>query len=242
MTNKEKSLREKLGDSWYNILNSEFDSNYMTELGKRIATERNEGKYIYPESKDIFNAFKLTPYENVKVVIVGQDPYHTPNSKDYKGTTGIANGLAFASQDLATLPPSLENIFKEIEDDIKFGLYLNGDYDLTYWAEQGVFLLNKVLTVEKGKAGSHKGWGWEVFTMKVIKHLVKSPNRLVFILWGADAREYKSLIPNDGYHLVLEAAHPAAEQYKSNAGFFGCKHFSKTNKFLKENYGTEINW
>jgi uracil-DNA glycosylase len=242
MDSKEKSLREKLGNSWYELLKNEFDSEYMITLGKRIATERNEGKYIYPESKDIFNAFKLTPYENVKVVILGQDPYHTQHSEDWKTKRGIAHGLAFSSQDPATLPPSLENIFKEIEDDIKFGLYLNGDYDLTYWADQGVFLLNKVLTVEKGKAGSHKGWGWEVFTMKVIKHLVKSPNRLVFILWGADAREYKSLIPNDGYHLVLEAAHPAAEQYKSNAGFFGCKHFSKTNKFLKENYGTEINW
>lgn len=153
----------------------------------------------------------------------------------------IAHGLAFSSQDPATCPPSLEIIFKEIEQDIMFGLFLDQNYNLSYWAEQGVLLLNKVLTVEQSKPNSHKNIGWEVFTIKVIKELNKHPNRLVFILWGNEAKEYSKLLDHN-YHLVLEAAHPAAEAYKTDAGFLGCRHFSKCNNFLEGNGYTKINW
>lgn len=239
MNDKEKSLREKLGDEWYEKLKNEFEQDYMTSLSFKIAQERANGKVIFPKTEDIFNAFKYTQYSKTKVVLIGQDPYHSVGSD---GKTGIAHGLSFSSNDLATCPPSLENIFQELEKDIMFGLYLDQNYNLKYWADQGVFLLNKVLTVEKGKANSHKNWGWEIFTMKVIKQLVNHPNRLVFMLWGKEAQEYRKLIPNDGHHLVLEAAHPAAEAYRSNAGFYGCKHFSKCNEFLKTNGYGEINW
>lgn len=238
MTDREKILRERLGNSWYEKLKWDFDQKYMDNISSKIGNRRGF-RTIYPDPEDTFNAFKLTPFEKVKVVIIGQDPYHTPSLKDPK--KGIAHGLAFSSQDPTILPPSLENIFKEVEEDIKFGLYLKGDYDLSYWAEQGVFLLNTVLTVDKGVAGSHSTFGWQEFTTRVVKLINAKPDRVVWMLWGKDAKEFKSII-SDEHHLVLEAAHPAAEQYRENAGFFGTKPFSKANEFLKKYGYGEISW
>jgi uracil-DNA glycosylase len=236
MTDREKSLREKLGDSWFDKIGYEFSMDYMNNLSTRIANERSKGKKIFPSTENIFNCFKYTNYENVKVVIVSQDPYYNEvNGKP------VAHGLSFSSNDESYMPPSLKEIYDEIEEDIQFGLYLNRDPNLTYWTQQGVFLLNKVLTVEKGLPNSHKNWGWEIFTMKVIKLLSQHSNRLVFMLWGSHAQEFEKLIDKE-YHLVLKAPHPVAHLYNSGVNFRGCKHFSKCNNFLKENGYGEINW
>lgn len=213
---------------WQDIINEESKKEYFKNLSQFIEQERQQYK-IYPNHSDIFNAFRYSSISNTKVLIVGMDPYHGPNQ---------AHGLAFSVQKGIKIPPSLKNIFKEINSDL--GLNINPLHgDLTSWAEQGVLLLNTVLTVRDGEPASHKNKGWEVFTDKVIK-LINEQNRpIVFLLWGGFALSKKPLL-NNTKHLILEAAHPSP--LSAHNGFFGCKHFSKTNNFLNKNNITQINW
>ena len=213
-------------DSWKPFLESEFSKPYFLELSQFLR-EEYEKKTIFPPKPLVFRAFK-TDLENIKVVILGQDPYHTP---------GAAHGLAFSVPSTEKIPPSLVNIYKEIDNDI--GHHANGSGSLKSWQEQGVLLLNNVLTVEAHKAGSHRGHGWETFTEAVIKYLSETRENLVFILWGRDARSKKSLI-DASKHLILESPHPSP--LSAHAGFFGSKPFSKTNAYLKEHHKEEIIW
>ena len=185
-------------------------------------------KTIFPAKENIFNALKLTDYNDVKVVIIGQDPYHG---------IGEAHGLSFSVLDGVKIPPSLQNIYKELEDDLHIKPKASGN--LTGWAKQGVLLLNAVLTVEKDKASSHKGLGWELFTDYIIKKLNTKEDPIVFILWGNFAKEKKKYITNPK-HLVITSAHPSP--FSAYNGFFGSKPFSKTNQFLKENKKEPIDW
>lgn len=216
-----------IGNDWDEVLKGEFEKEYYLKLREFLKQEYFTRK-IFPDMYDIFNALKYTPYENVKAVIIGQDPYHGE---------GQAHGLCFSVREGIEKPPSLKNIFKELHDDIGFTEPHNGT--LTKWAEEGVLLLNAVLTVREGQANSHQGKGWEVFTDTVISHLNKREKPMVFILWGRNARNKKALITNPS-HKILEAAHPSP--LSAYSGFFGCRHFSKTNEFLKENGIEEINW
>jgi uracil-DNA glycosylase len=233
---KIQRLKDRLGEGWYEMLKDEFDKDYMNVLGSWLAAER-KNVYVYPSSDDMFNAFKAVQPANVKVIILGQDPYHTP---------GIAHGLAFSSKEPLYLPPSLEIIFREIESDLYGGLNL-GLYEhteLTRWTKQGIFLLNTILTVEKDQALSHENKGWESFTGRVIvkNHNLKQP--IVWMLWGKKAQvAYDKVVKGTNPdHLVLRAPHPAAEAYRPGAGFIGCGHFSKANEFLKGSGLTEIEW
>ena len=183
---------------------------------------------VYPPMGEIFNAFKLTPYDSVKVVILGQDPYHEPNE---------AHGLCFSVKQGTKMPPSLMNIYKELKSDL--GVDNGNKTDLSHWAKQGVLLLNTTLTVRRGQANSHKNCGWTEFTDQVIRVLSKRNEPIVFILWGANARSKKVLI-DTSKHFVLECAHPSP--LSAYNGFFGCKHFSKTNEILKRLNKTPINW
>ena len=213
-------------DSWKPFLKSEFDKPYFKELSKFLH-QAYETKTIYPKKSLVFSAF-ATDLNEVKVVILGQDPYHTP---------GTAHGLAFSVPDTAPIPPSLVNIYKEIDNDI--GHHKNATGNLRNWQNQGVLLLNTVLTVEAHKAGSHRGKGWETFTTEVIKYLNETRPHLVFILWGRDARNKKSLI-DAKKHLILESPHPSP--LSAYNGFFGNHHFSKTNEFLKAHDMNIIEW
>ena len=213
-------------ESWKEFLNSEFNKPYFKELAAFLH-EEYEHKTIYPKKTLVFSAF-TTDLNEVKVVILGQDPYHTP---------GAAEGLAFSVPPSQPIPPSLINIYKEIDADI--GHHENPTGNLRNWQSQGVLLLNTVLTVEAHKAGSHRGKGWEIFTTEVIKYLNETRPHLVFILWGRDARNKKPLI-NGEKHLILESPHPSP--LSAYAGFFGNHHFSKTNQFLRENGMNEIKW
>lgn len=213
--------------SWQKYLQKEFDSTYFQELTKFVRSEYSR-KIIYPPASLIFNAFNLTPFDSIKVVLIGQDPYHG---------AGQAQGLAFSVKQEIPKPPSLQNIFKEIQSDIGTDIPINGD--LTRWAEQGVFMLNTVLTVQHNLVGSHAKKGWETFTDSVIQVLSREKENLVFLLWGNYARAKKDLI-DQSKHLVLEASHPSP--FSADKGFFGCKHFSKTNKYLKEHRIEEIEW
>ena len=186
-----------------------------------------EIKTIYPPKEQIFRALNLCDFDDVKVVILGQDPYHEPHQ---------ANGLAFSVTKDVRIPPSLVNIYKEIHDDL--GLPIPNHGDLTYWAKQGVLLLNNVLTVERGKANSHKGLGWETFTLNIVRYLNEREKPLVFILWGKNAIEKKKYI--DSRHLVLTSVHPSP--LSAYRGFFGSRPFSKTNEFLIKNGMTPIDW
>jgi len=216
--------------SWKNILNNELEQKYFLELSKKVDQFYREGKVqIFPKKKEVFRAFDLCPFEKVKVVILGQDPYPTK---------GYANGLSFSvNDDIYPFPKSLNNIFKEIHNDIGISFPENGD--LTRWAEQGVLLLNTVLTVEEGSPDSHKGIGWEKFTNGVIELLSDQKQELVFMLWGAKATAKTSLI-NEDKHMVLSSVHPSP--LSAYRGFFGCKHFSKANDYLNENNLSVINW
>ncbi|MDC3308948.1 uracil-DNA glycosylase [Crocinitomicaceae bacterium] len=216
--------------SWKNILNNELEQKYFLELSKKVDQFYREGKVqIFPKKKEVFRAFDLCPFEKVKVVILGQDPYPTK---------GYANGLSFSVNDnIYPFPKSLNNIFKEIHNDIGISFPENGD--LTRWAEQGVLLLNTVLTVEEGSPDSHKGIGWEKFTNGVIELLSDQKQELVFMLWGAKATAKTSLI-NEDKHMVLSSVHPSP--LSAYRGFFGCKHFSKANDYLNENNLSVINW
>ncbi len=213
-------------ESWKDFLNTEFDKPYFKELSDFLHSEY-EKKTIFPRKELVFRAF-MTDLNDVKVVILGQDPYHTP---------GAAEGLAFSVPNSQPIPPSLINIYKEIDDDI--GHHNNPTGHLKNWQDQGVLLLNTVLTVEAHKAGSHRGKGWETFTTEVIKYLNDTRPHLVFLLWGRDARNKKALI-DTSKHLVLEAPHPSP--LSAYSGFFGCKHFSKCNEYLTKNNEKPIDW
>lgn len=213
-------------ESWKKFLNSEFEKPYFKELSNFLASEY-ENKTIFPKKTQVFSAF-TTDLNDVKVVILGQDPYHTP---------GAAHGLAFSVPPTEKIPPSLINIYKEIDNDI--GHHANKTGNLKHWQDQGVLLLNNVLTVEAHKAGSHRGRGWEIFTEATIKYLNETKDHLVFLLWGRDARSKKPLI-DQSKHLVLEAAHPSP--LSAYNGFFGCKHFSKTNEQLEKWGKSKIVW
>ncbi len=213
-------------ESWKPILQSEFDQPYFKELSKFLH-EAYETKTIYPPKQQVFSAF-ATDLSNIKVVIIGQDPYHEPRQ---------ANGLAFSVHKGVQFPPSLRNIFKEIHDDI--GIPIPDSGDLTRWAKQGVMLLNNTLTVEAHMAGSHRGKGWEIFTEHIIEYLNENRPHLVFILWGRDARSKKTMI-DQSKHFIIESAHPSP--LSAHNGFFGSKPFSKCNTKLKEWQLEPIKW
>lgn len=217
----------KLGNEWDELLKGEFEKPYYLQLRKFLKSEYSTYT-IYPDMYDIFNALKLTPYNDVKAVILGQDPYHEPNQ---------AHGLAFSVKDGVKLPPSLINIYKELNTDLGLPIPENGD--LTKWAKEGVLLLNTALTVRRGYANSHRGKGWEIFTDSIIKAMNEREKPVVFILWGANARAKTALITNPN-HKILTCAHPSP--LSAYNGFFGCKHFSKCNDFLKEKGITPIDW
>lgn len=216
----------KLGNDWDQLLEGEFEKEYYLKLRQFLISEY-KSRPVYPDMYDIFNALKFTPHKNVKAVIIGQDPYHGP---------GQAHGLCFSVKKGVKKPPSLENIFKEMKDDL--GLSIPSHGNLEKWAREGVMLLNTVLTVRGGQANSHKGQGWEIFTDQIIKLLNEREESMVFLLWGANAKAKQALITKPN-HLVLTAAHPSPlSAYK---GFFACRHFSKTNDFLKDK-GGPIDW
>ncbi len=213
-------------DSWKDFLDSEFAKPYFKELSQFLH-EAYETKTVFPAKPQVFRAF-TTDLNQVKVVILGQDPYHTP---------GAAHGLAFSVPNSQPIPPSLVNIYKEIDDE--YGSHANPRGNLSSWQQQGVLLLNNVLTVEAHRAGSHRGKGWEQFTEATVKHLNEKCDHLVFMLWGRDARSKSSMIDKTK-HLVLESPHPSP--LSAHSGFFGNGHFKKANEFLKEYGLSEIIW
>lgn len=217
----------KIEESWKKHLAEEFAKPYFKELTDFVR-ESYQAQTIYPPPKEIFRAFELTPFDKVKVVILGQDPYHGPKQ---------ANGLAFAVHQGIRTPPSLENIFKELESDL--GHPVDHNPDLSRWAEQGVLLLNATLTVAAGRAGSHQGRGWEQFTDAAIRALNDQREHLVFILWGNYARKKGAFIDR-ARHCVIESPHPSP--FSAAAGFFGSKPFSKANAYLESRGGTPIAW
>ncbi len=215
-------------NEWDELLKDEFEKEYYLQLRQKLINEYKTQR-IYPGMYDIFNAMKLTSYNDVKCVIIGQDPYHGE---------GQAHGLSFSVRKGIAPPPSLVNIFKEIRDDV--GINNLGKHgELTKWAKDGVLLLNSVLTVRANQARSHHGLGWENFTTDVIKLLDKREKPMVFMLWGADAKS-KQMFINNPNHLILKSAHPSP--LSAYNGFFGCRHFSKANEFLKANGMDEIDW
>ena len=218
----------KLEDSWKQALSAEFASPYMAKLKNFLKGELSAGKWIFPKGADYFRAMDLTPLEEVKVVILGQDPYHGD---------GQAHGLCFSVQPGVRIPPSLVNIYKELESDLGIPPARHGF--LESWAKQGVLLLNSVLTVERGRAASHQGQGWEQFTDAVIRQVNELDHPVVFLLWGSYAQRKASFV-DTRKHLVLKAPHPSP--LSAHNGFFGCRHFSKANAFLAENGLPEINW
>lgn len=220
-------ITDKLDPSWSTLLEEELQKTYMQELLSFLDEETKQGKKIYPPREDIFNAFRLTPYEKVKVVILGQDPYHGE---------GQAHGLCFSVRKGIKPPPSLVNIFKELKSDL--GLPIPEHGCLEDWARQGVMLLNAVLTVEDGKAGSHHKKGWEQFTDKVVELLNQKEN-VVFVLWGSPAQK-KAQQLDEKKHLVLKSVHPSP--LSAHRGFFGTRPFSRINAYLKEHGMREIDW
>ena len=220
-------MNVKIEESWKMALLDEFDKDYFIKLTDFVRSEYISGKTVYPAPANIFNAFNLCPLDQVKVVIIGQDPYHEP---------GQAHGLCFSVQDGILLPPSLQNIYKEIENDLRRKSITNGD--LTKWAEQGVLLLNSTLTVRAHAAASHAGHGWEQFTDSVIRALSKRKN-LVYLLWGSYAQK-KAEIINQDENLILKSVHPSP--LSAHRGFFGNHHFSNTNEYLIAHGKKPINW
>ena len=216
-----------IGNRWDDLLKEEFNKDYFTKLIEFVKNEYKT-KTIYPKQSEVFNAFRYTDYDNVKVVIIGQDPYHGPNQ---------AEGLSFSVSNEVLKPPSLKNIFKELESDL--GIQFPKHNSLKPWAKEGVLLLNAVLTVEEHKPTSHKDKGWEIFTDNVIKIINNKEKPVVFILWGQYAKNKKYLITNKK-RLIIESAHPSP--FSAYNDFFGSKPFSKTNAFLKKNNIKEINW
>ena len=217
----------RIEQSWKNALAGEFEKPYFAELVRFLHQEKAAGKVIYPPGSQIFHAFDLTPVPDVKVVILGQDPYHGP---------GQAMGLSFSVPDGIPAPPSLKNIFKEIEDDM--GVRMSGSTNLEKWAREGVLLLNSVLTVQAGIPTSHGNIGWQEFTDAVIRYLSENREGIVFLLWGRFAAEKAALIDSSRHHVLL-AAHPSP---LARGAFFGCRHFSKTNQILVSEGKTPIDW
>ena len=214
-------------NTWTDWLKEEWKKPYFIELSSFLH-EEYENKTIYPPKEKVFSAFSYCDYEDIKVVILGQDPYHQPHQ---------AHGLAFSVNPNVQIPPSLQNIYKELHTDMN--CYIPDNGYLLPWAKQGVFLLNAVLTVEDSKPRSHANKGWETFTTHAIEKVNQKDEPVVFLLWGNDARNKKELIDTNK-HLVLETVHPSP--LSASRGFFGCKHFSKANAFLKENNIQEIDW
>lgn len=234
----------QIESSWKDVLSLEFDKEYFKDLWRFVRDQylaaEQTNKTVYPKSEDIFRAFDLCPFDQVKVVILGQDPYHGESQDAHKNTVCQANGLSFAVHSGIPLPPSLRNIFKEIETD--FGIEIKKDThdgDLSRWAKQGVLLLNSTLTVSRGIPGSHQKKGWEEFTDTVIRELSNRREHIVFLLWGNYAKQKGAHIERTK-HLVLEAPHPSP--FSVHTGFFGCKHFSKANTYLRERGLPEIDW
>jgi len=222
-------INVKIEASWKEVLKDEFGKAYFSKIREGLRAEKAAGMVVYPGGSQIFNAFNKTPFDRVRVVILGQDPYHGP---------GQAHGLCFSVQDGIKPPPSLVNIFKEIESDT--GIEMNKkNGNLEPWATQGVFLLNAILTVRHKSPASHRRLGWETFTDAVIRTLSEGRENLVFMLWGSFARSKKFLIRADR-HLILEASHPSP--YSAHSGFFSCRHFSKANQYLKAHGKGEIDW
>lgn len=219
----------QIEDSWKKVLSDEFEKPYFRELRHFLQQEKASGKIIYPPGSLIFNAFNSTPFDKVKVVVLGQDPYHG---------AGQAHGLCFSVQRGIKPPPSLVNIFKELKDDVP-GFQIPEHGCLQKWTEQGIFLLNAILTVEANQPASHQKRGWEEFTNAVIQKLSKERSGLIFILWGAFAQQKTALI-DETRHTVLKAAHPSP--FSAYNGFFGCKHFSKTNEILTQKGEVTIDW
>lgn len=217
----------RIGNDWDELLKGEFEKEYYLKLREFLKKEYFSGT-VYPDMHDIFNALKYTPLSSVKAVILGQDPYHEPSQ---------AHGLCFSVKKGVDKPPSLKNIYSELKSDV--GVQEPAHGELTGWAQQGVLLLNTVLTVRAHQANSHKGKGWEIFTDRVIEIVNEKAQPTVFILWGANARSKKALITNPK-HLVLESVHPSP--LSAYNGFFGCRHFSKANEFLHKNGREKISW
>ena len=220
-------MNPSLEKSWKVELFEEFQKDYFKILKKKILQEKAKTA-VFPQGKNIFKAFELTPLNDVKVVILGQDPYHNE---------GQANGLCFSVNENISQPPSLKNIFKEIKNDLKIELPISGN--LERWANQGVLLLNSILTVSKNQAGSHKNFGWENFTNKVIQIISNKKENIIFLLWGKFAQSKLSIIDSSKHH-ILVAAHPSP--FSAHSGFFGCKHFSKTNQILYQLGKQQIKW
>ncbi|MGL4956997.1 MAG: uracil-DNA glycosylase [Bacteroidales bacterium] len=214
--------------SWKKVLHEEFNKPYFAKIGNSVDTDLAKGKSVYPTNKDIFAAFEQTPFEQVKVVLLGQDPYHG---------AGQAQGLSFSVPQGIKPPPSLQNVFKELTTDIE-GFTVPTHGHLQNWATQGVFLLNSILTVRAGEAGSHSHFGWQTFTDAVIRTISQQKTGVVFLLWGKFAQK-KAYLVDTQKHFVLQAAHPSP---LARGAFFGCKHFSKTNELLIKQGRTPINW
>ena len=221
-------LKIPLDESWHELLIKDFSKEYFIKLEQFLIEEKNRGYQILPPNLEIFEALNKTPFEKVKVVIIGQDPYHGPMQ---------AHGLCFSVNDGISIPPSLRNVFKELKSDINFKIPKSGN--LISWAQQGVLLLNSTLTVRLNEANSHSKIGWQIFTDKIISEVSSKKENIVFILWGAHAQNKLSLIDKNK-HLVLQSAHPSP--LSASRGFFGCKHFSKTNKYLINKNIEPINW
>lgn len=220
-------MKNRIGNDWDTILADEFKKDYFIKLSEVLSDEYRQ-KNIYPKKDEIFKAFSLSSYEKTKVIILGQDPYYNPDQ---------AEGLAFSVRDGQKLPPSLKNIYKELENDL--GIKSAESGSLVKWAKQGVLLLNTVLTVEEKNPNSHKNLGWQIFTDKVIKLLDDQSKPCVFILWGNNAKEKEKLI-NNPIHYIIKSSHPSP--LSARRGFFGSKPFSKTNDFLKKSNLQEIEW
>jgi len=218
---------QHIDNDWRGLFEAECQKQYFIELKNRIESEYSS-KSILPQKDDIFNSFRHTSYSNVKCVLLGQDPY---------ATRGFAHGLAFSTKLGVAIPKSLRNIYKELNSDLK--CYIPNNGHLKKWAEQGVLLLNAILTVEEGKSNSHKGYGWEIFTDRIISYINEKSTPVVFMLWGNNAREKKALI-NNPRHLIIESAHPSP--LSASRGFFGSRPFSRVNRFLLENGMEPIDW
>lgn len=221
------NMNVQIEPSWKQALATEFEKPYFVALTEFVKTEYQHTK-VYPAPKQIFSAFEHCPFDHVKVVIIGQDPYHGK---------GQANGLCFSVADHIAIPPSLQNIYKEIHEDL--GLPIPSTGNLEHWADQGVLLLNATLTVRAGQAGSHQGKGWEQFTDAAIQKLSNEKTGLIFLLWGNYAKQKGAVIDRSKHH-VLTAAHPSP--FSAYSGFFGCKHFSQTNQLLQQMGKTPIQW
>jgi uracil-DNA glycosylase len=226
----------EIESSWKNNMKDDFKSDYFTQLKSFLLKDKQNNR-IFPDEKNILNAFNTTPFNNVKVVIIGQDPYHSYETINDK-IIPHAHGLCFSvPEEAKKIPPSLKNIFKELNQDLDINIPAHGN--LSSWAEQGVLLLNATLTVRSHEAGSHQKKGWETFTDSAIQRLSLKKNGLVFLLWGRFAQNKESLI-DTSKHFVLKAAHPSP--FSAYNGFFGCKHFSKTNEILENNNNDKIDW